>query len=222
MSFKMITFLAFSIIITGVFITLGTWQLRRLEWKTTLLARIEARVSAPPVALPAVPDPGADKYLRVMVTGAINAHELHVLTSTSGTPGFKIIAAMDLTDGRRILVDRGFVPEVDKDTQRSGGTTTATGSLLWPLETDKYTPEADPAENIWFARDVDRMSAALNTAPFLLAITDSDNNEQITPQPVQINIHNRHLEYVLTWYGFAIIWVGMTGLLIWRNKRPTQ
>ena len=222
MSFKMITFLIFSIIVTCVFIALGTWQLQRLEWKTNLLAKIEARVSATPIALPSTPDPIADKYLRVTVTGDISTQELHVLTSTNGTPGFKIIAVMDLPDGRRILVDRGFVAGANKNASRNGGITNATGALLWPIETDKYTPAPDREDNLWFARDVELMSAELNTAPILLSITASDNNENVTPQPVQINIHNRHLEYVLTWYGFAIIWVGMTGLLIWRNTRQPQ
>lgn len=222
MNVRIISLIVFSAIVTGVFVALGTWQLQRMEWKTELLAAIDERMLAAPVSLPVALDPVTDKYLRVTVTGEIGTDELHVLTSITGTPGFKIITTMDLPDGRRILIDRGFVPEIAKTEPRFGGPTTAIGSLLWPLETDKYTPAADRSTNIWFARDVELMSAELGTLAILVAITESDNNENITPQPIEINIHNRHLEYVLTWYGFAIIWVGMIGLLIWRNTRRTQ
>ena len=36
----------------GVLVTLGIWQLHRLAWKESLIARIEARVHAPPVPVP--------------------------------------------------------------------------------------------------------------------------------------------------------------------------
>ncbi len=53
----------------AVLIALGTWQLRRLEWKEAILAEIDARIVAAPVELPETVDPEADRYLPVTVTG---------------------------------------------------------------------------------------------------------------------------------------------------------
>ena len=35
------------------FIALGTWQLQRLHWKNTLVAQVDQRVHAAPIAAPA-------------------------------------------------------------------------------------------------------------------------------------------------------------------------
>ncbi|MEE9453730.1 MAG: SURF1 family protein [Paracoccaceae bacterium] len=206
---------------TAILLSLGTWQLQRMSWKQGVLAAIDARLSMPAIAVPADPDPVADKYLQVNVSGTLEPVELHVLGFGNGGPGFRVIAAMVLKDGRRILVDRGFIPETAKNTVRNGGAVIATGSMIWPQETDKYIAAPDRAKNIWFARNVPLMAETLGTLPLMVALHQSNNNQGITPQIPSINISNRHLEYVLTWYGLAIIWFGMTGYLLWRIKRKT-
>ncbi len=221
MTRRMIFPLVLGIVGTAILLSLGTWQLMRLQWKTQILNGIESRLEAEPVALPDNPDPVADKYLLVKVTGDIGGQELHVLTFADTGPGFKVIVPMTLPDGRRILLDRGFIPETAKQTPRKGGRTTVIGALVWPQETDKYVPEPNLDKNIWFARDVDLMAKTLGTERVMLSVLKSSNLSGVTPLPVNVNIPNRHLEYVLTWYSLAIIWIGMTGYLIWRIKRKT-
>ncbi len=215
---RRIPLLIFGLVGTSILMSLGLWQLQRMNWKAGILAEIDARLAEPPVALPIASDPVADKYLQVEVTGVIVENELHVLTFGDGGPGFRVIAPMVLQDGRRILVDRGFLPETEKDVLRKGGAVTAVGSLVWPQETDKYVPDPNLEKNIWFARDVNLMAETLETEHVMLAISRSTNNDGITPQRVSINISNRHLEYVMTWFSLAAIWVGMTGYALWRIK----
>lgn len=219
MNRRMIAPLIFGLVGTAILMSLGFWQLQRLNWKTGILTEIGARLAQPPVGLPATLDKFADKYLQVEVSGQIETGELHVLTFGQGTPGFRVISTMVLDDGRRILVDRGFLPETQKDAVRYGGDVTAVGSLVWPQETDKYVPAPNYDKNIWFARDVPLMATALKTDQVMLAISRSTNNEGITPQQVAVNISNRHLEYVMTWFSLAVIWIGMTGYALWRIKR---
>ena len=215
---RRIPLLIFGLVGTAILMSLGFWQLQRMTWKAGILAEIDARLAEPPAALPIAPDPVADKYLQVEVTGKIAESELHVLTFGDGGPGFRVIAPMVLDDGRRILVDRGFLPETQKDVMRAGGDVTAIGSLVWPQETDKYVPDPNLEKNIWFARDVNLMAEALETDQVMLAISRSTNNDGITPQRVSVNISNRHLEYVMTWFSLAAIWIGMTGYALWRIK----
>lgn len=221
MNRRMVGAAIFGIVGTAIFLALGTWQLQRLEWKAEILAEIDTRLDMAPVAVPANPDPVGDKYLQVEITGTIAGEELHVLIFGESGPGFRVITAMTLTDGRRILVDRGYIPEAAKNDPRHGGEVRATGSLIWPQETDKYIPAPEIATNTWFARDVPLMAKTLNTEQIMVDIRESTLNEGIAPQIVSINIHNRHLEYVLTWYGFAAIWFGMTAYLLWRIKHQT-
>ncbi len=219
---RRIPLLIFGLVGTAILMSLGFWQLQRMTWEAGILTEIDARLAEPPVVLPTSPDPVTDKYLQVEVTGNIGAGELHVLTFGDGGPGFRVIAAMDLEDGRRILVDRGYLPETEKDVTRAAGEVTAVGSLVWPQETDKYVPDPNREKNIWFARDVGLMAEALETDPVMLAISRSTNNDGITPQRVSVNISNRHLEYVMTWFSLAAIWIGMTGYALSRIKRKTS
>ena len=175
------------------------------------------------MAVPDAPDPATDQYLRVLVAGGIEPGELHVYTSAPPRGvGYRVIAPLRLGDGRLILLDRGFVPIADKDEARHLGPIRVQGSLLWPDETDAFTAAPDRAKNIWFARDVERMSAALGTLPVMLVTEASDDAAAPWPQPVTINIPNDHLRYAITWFLLAAAWAGMTVYWLWRIKRRTD
>ncbi len=204
----------------AILIWLGVWQVQRLAWKTDLLAKIEAKLEASPVGVPPRPAPGTDQYLRVRAAGSIEKGELDVYTSApSRGVGYRIIVPLQLQDGRRILLDRGFVPIGEKDDARHLGPITVEGSLVWPQETDRFTSEPDRAKNIWFARDVQMMAAALDTWPVLLVTAASDDPDAPMALPVTINIPNNHLQYAITWFGLALAWAMMTVYQLWRIKR---
>ena len=219
---RLLFLLVFGIVGGGVLVSLGTWQVRRLEWKQGVLAEIEARIAADPVALPAVPDPEADRYLPVRVAGTLGDGELHVLVSTRDLgAGYRIIAPFTTEAGRRILVDRGYIPTEAKNRPRSTGAMEITGNLHWPQEIDSFTPDPEPDKNIWFARDVPTLAAALDTEPVLL-IARSQTDPDVTPLPVTtVGIPNDHLQYAVTWFGLALVWVMMTLYFLWRTRaRP--
>jgi surfeit locus 1 family protein len=202
-----------------VLVGLGTWQVQRLAWKTGVLAQIDARIAEPPIALPAAFQPDRDRYTPVRVDGAFLPGELHVLVSVKQVgPGYRIIAPFQTEDGRRILIDRGFVPSEAKAMPRRTGPAQVTGNLHWPRETDAFTPAADLDGNTWFARDVPAMAAALDTEPVLI-VAASRTDPGVTPLPVDTaGIPNDHLEYAVTWFSLAAIWAGMTGFFLWRTR----
>ncbi len=220
---RMIPALILGILGSAVLVSLGVWQLQRLAWKTEILDRIETRLAAEPVDVPPDPDPARDAYLRVLVAGEIGPGELHVYTSAPGQGvGYRVIAPLRLADGRSILLDRGFVPITAKDAPRHLGPIRVRGSLLWPDETDGFTDAPDLAKNIWFARDVGKMSAALGTAPVMLVTEASDDATAPLALPVTVDIPNDHLQYAITWFGLALAWVGMTVYWLWRIKTRTD
>ncbi|MEM1005765.1 MAG: SURF1 family protein [Pseudomonadota bacterium] len=206
----------------AVLVSLGAWQVQRLAWKEGILADIDARIAADPVQLPASPSESADKYLPVTISGEMQPGEIHVLVSVKQVgAGYRIIQSFG-TDGRTILVDRGFVPVTAKQNDRVQGVMEITGNLHWPDEIDGYTPEPDIDANIWFARDVPSLSVALGTEPVLL-VARSQTDPDITPLPVDTaGIPNDHLQYAGTWFGLALVWAAMTGYFLWRGRAPTK
>lgn len=205
---------------TAVLIVLGTWQLERLWWKEGVIAQIESRLDGDPVAVPSGAHAVEHQYLRVRADGVVLPGELHVYTSVPPYGvGYRVIAPFELADGRRILLDRGFVPIDAKDASRPVGEVSIEGALHWPQESDRFTAKPDRSENIWFARDVPMMAEALGTEPVMLVVARSSLAGGPVPQPVSVNIPNRHLEYVVTWYGLAVVWIGMTIFWLRRNAQ---
>lgn len=210
----------------AILLSLGTWQLRRLAWKEDMLATIEARIDGAPsdLAALAVPDPDADRYRPVRVTGR-TGEDLLVLSGRKGEgAGYEVISALDLPDGRRILLDRGFIPEAARDMPRPPVTLAVTGNLLWPDESDSYTPPPDPAARLWFVRDVDSMARFLGAEPVLVVARVAEGQEpSIRPVPVDTaGVPNDHLNYAITWFSLAAVWAGMTVHLLWRIRQRTH
>jgi surfeit locus 1 family protein len=197
----------------AILISLGVWQVQRLAWKQAIIADINARITATPVALPETVDPLTDAYLPIVADGVIEDGEIHVLVSQKDIgAGYRIIAPFQLQDGRQIMVDRGFVLTTAKDTERAIGQATVIGNLQWPQETDGFTPAPDMKANIWFARDVDAMATQLQTLPILLVARSSSLSEPgVSALPVDTaRIPNDHLQYAITWFSLAAIWLGMS------------
>ncbi|NOD62621.1 MULTISPECIES: SURF1 family protein [unclassified Ruegeria] len=219
---RILFLLIFGLAGLGVLLSLGIWQVQRLSWKQEVLAEIEDRISANPVDLPAQVSEEADKYLPVVVSGEMVPGEIHVLVSVKQVgAGYRIIQSFNTGD-RTILVDRGFVPTTAKDTERLTGPMEIAGNLHWPDEIDSYTPEADIDANIWFARDVQNLAAALGAEPVLL-IARSQTDPNVTPLPVDTaGIPNDHLQYAITWFGLALVWAAMTGYFLWRSRANSE
>ena len=215
--------LIFGLTGTAILLGLGVWQLQRMVWKQAVIAEIDSRISAPPVALPETPDPVRDKYLPVIVRGTILPSELRVLVSVRPIgPGYRLIAPFELENGRRIMIDRGFVPMVDKDKPRIGGPAEIVGNLHWPQEVDMFIPDPDLAANVWFARDVPVMAAALGAEPVLL-IAKTRTDPDVMPLPVNTaRISNNHLQYAATWFSLAVIWIAMSAYMLWRGRAAAQ
>ncbi|MGH1465169.1 MAG: SURF1 family protein [Cognatishimia sp.] len=221
---RLILPLTFGILGTAILLSLGSWQVRRLAEKENLLAQIDQQIAAEPVALPMELDSEADKFLAVTAEGQITEDEIHVLASTRDTGAiYRVIAAFETTEGRRILLDRGWVYPPDKDTKRPAVKTIVQGNLHWPQEVDSYTPENDMKANIWFARDVPTLAKELNTEEVLIVVrSTTEKDTLVTPLPVaSAGIPNDHLQYAVTWYGLAAVWVMMT-LYYLRRMRKQQ
>ena len=217
-------FLIFAVVILTALLALGTWQLQRMGEKAEYLAAIEARIDAPPVALPTTPDPMRDRFLAIETSGRFTGREIHVLVSTRDFgPGFRIIQAFE-TQHHKLLVDRGFIPISRKGAKRTQGDQPVTiiGNLYWPDEIDSYTPQNDLAANIWYARDVPALAAALGTEEaMIIARKTTPDDASVAPLPVDTSsIPNRHLEYVLTWYGLALTWMVMSLYFLRRQRGP--
>jgi surfeit locus 1 family protein len=213
----------------AVLIGLGVWQLNRKAWKEALLGELTQRLAEAPVALPPPAEwpnltAGRDEFLRVTMTAEFqNDQEALVYTGGSslrestGGPGYWVFTPARLAGGRFVMVNRGFVPEGKQNPSvrpegRISGSVGMIGVLRWPEPPGLFTPNGDPARNLWFSRDSAAIAAAkaIDAAPFYVELE--------SPEPpgglphagrLQPNLPNNHFGYALTWLGLATVLVGV-------------
>jgi surfeit locus 1 family protein len=226
-----------------ILIGLGTWQVERKAWKEGLIAALTERLGAAPVALPAAKDwqnldQAGDEYTRVTFSAQFdNAAEALVYGAASAFrpdvtgPGYWVFTPARLADGSTVIVDRGFIPEEKKNpTSRQAGqiagSVTIVGTLRWPDARHWFTPNDDPAHNLWLSRDPQSIAAAkgLGTvAPFFVE-QESPIPPGGLPQPgkLVVALPDNHLQYAITWYGLAAALVAV--FVVWainsRRRKP--
>ncbi|WP_373354229.1 SURF1 family protein [Pseudoroseicyclus sp. CXY001] len=204
--------LIFGIVGCAVLVSLGLWQLRRLEWKEAILAEIEARIAAEPLALEAAL--GAPDYTPVTLTGRIEGDPLRFIYSGSEED---LVVAVQTEEGRRIMVDLGLAP-MGAAAALPEGPLTIAGNLDTPV--GKGTP-APMVQNPWAARSPEGMAEVLGTGPvFVVAREVAPPLTFVAPLPVTTEgIANNHLGYAIQWFGIALVWAGMSVYLIRRTLR---
>lgn len=205
----------------AILLSLGFWQVQRLGWKEGMLDEIEARITATPIPIPDAYRPEM-KYQPVAVAGRTTGEEILVMSGMRDYGGgYQVISAFRTEDGRRILVDRGFITQDERRQPRPPVDLRITGNLHWPEEKNSSTPEPNLDEAIWFAREVPRMAQHLDTEPLLVIAAQVQGDAQgVLPVPISIQgIPNNHLQYAATWFMIAAVWAGMTVALIWRIRQ---
>jgi surfeit locus 1 family protein len=213
-----------------VFVGLGTWQLKRRVWKLDLIARVEQRVHAPPVAPPGPAQwpqvtAAEDEYLHVRLVGTfVDQSQTLVQAVTELGAGYWVVTPLRTADGSLVLINRGFVPLDARDRVQAGGAASITGLLRMTEPGGAFLRHNAPAEGRWYSRDVQAIARArglTDVAPYFVDADAGSNGRSDTGARVApvggltvIHFHNSHLVYAITWYTLALmvagaVWVGV-------------
>jgi surfeit locus 1 family protein len=209
------------------FIALGTWQVKRLIWKTDLIARVNSRVNAPATTPPPRDlwnnvNAVSDEYRHVQVSGVLLPQfTVRVSASTVYGRGFWVMMPLQMNDGNIIWINRGFIAFGAKPGPDSALTSINFSGLMRMNEPGGALLRPNhPERQEWNSRDVLAMSAQAqlkNAAPFFIdaeAAPEPAGCEagQCSNHPVGgltvIAFNNNHLVYLLTWYGLALMVAG--------------
>jgi surfeit locus 1 family protein len=215
------TFFALPALLT--LLGLGTWQMQRLEWKNDLIASFEARSSQAPVELPlaAAVTPEME-FRRLRLVGQFDHDKEVFMTGRTyeGNAGFHIVTPMTLTDGRVVLVNRGWVSESYSDPSKRAfslvdGEVSVDAILRFPGQKGYFVPENEPARGFWFTLVPQQIADHLEiaeprvTAVYAAAIRTSDVITLPIAARTSLNLRNSHLSYAMTWYGIALSLLGV-------------
>ena len=197
-------FSVFVIFFILVFISLGSWQIIRLNWKNNLILEIETSLKNPPVELSEL---NLSNYLKIKTSGSIDFEKQIYLynLNESGTPGFEVINPL-IIDSKNYLINRGWIPFEKKDSEEiyEFDEGNIVGTLKSQGRKNIFKPDNDIEENYWFSLDRDDI-LEFTGKKFSNYIIYLDGNYQ-SPKPKKItaNISNNHKKYAITWFSLAI------------------
>src|SRR3954471_23658388 len=155
-------------ILFAILCGLGTWQLERLQWKLALIETVNGHMAAAPVPLGQIGamKPDDAQYRRVTLRGQFDhSKEAYVFTTDAGAAVYHVLTPFKADNGKILMVDRGEVPKetLDPATRAEGnvaGEVAITGVWRAPDAPGPFTPAADIAHRIWYARDLSAIATA--------------------------------------------------------------
>ena len=222
-----------------LFVTLGSWQLRRLDQRQTYNALLEARLGAAPQPFDrlkneydlAAPEEAEDAaaYRRAEVTGRFDAENEVLLRSRAldGQPGYHVLTPLVLDDDRALLVDRGWVPfDLDEPPIAQAapppGEVSVSGVLFPVQEQPTGFGPKDPTEgelDAVFFVNTERIEQQLpyGLEPIYLELNQQTPQQSsqlpVPPTPPQLT-EGSHFGYALQWFSFAAIGIIGYGFLM--------
>jgi surfeit locus 1 family protein len=202
-----------TIVMLCLLLGLGVWQLQRRAWKGDLLARIDAAEQLPAVPMPSHPDP----FAKVRLEGILRP-DLSVLYGAevrSDTLGAHLVMPLEREGAATVLVDLGWVPS-QRDYRQTLPVGAVEGFIRPGEQAGRFSAKDDSAKRLFYTLDPVAIGAALgvaDVAPFVL-VAVGPSRPGVLPDPVQAlpRPPDNHLQYALTWFGFAATLLIIFGL----------
>ena len=212
---------AVTLLILPLLVGLGVWQYQRWQWKTGVLAEIDAAVSAPPLqGLDALADAtGPLDFRRIQFDGEATG-DTFLLYRPSGNIAWMPVRVVE-TDRQRALV--GF-PTIQRTEADIEVVPTMDGTRAGYVRRIRDRTGAarlfgvsdNPQANRWYGVNPD--GAWLPGAD--LYIDASLDSRDADALPVRRpDVPNNHVSYMLTWWSFAVIWLIIYAVLHRRAGR---
>ena len=197
-------FSVFVYFIILILLSLGFWQLYRLNWKLDLISEIENSLKNTPIELSK-----ADKknFLRIKTSGKIDFDKQIYLynLNDNGNPGFEVINPI-IVDDKNFLINRGWInfDQKEKSEINLFDETNIIGTLKLQTKANSFKPKNNIDENYWFTLNRDDIFSYTGKrfSKYIIYL----NGEYKVPKPkvITANISNNHKKYAITWFSMAI------------------
>ena len=199
--------LLFSVFVYFIILTLlslGFWQIYRLNWKLELIEQIENSLKNDPVELSNIEK---KNYLRIKTSGEIDFdNQIYLYNlNDAGKPGFEVINPIKIGD-ENFLVNRGWIPFEKKDLPEINlvDQNQIVGTLMLQTKPSTFKPENDIEKNYWFTLNREDISkfTGRNFSEYVIYL--NGNYKIPKPRVITAKISNNHKKYAITWFSMAI------------------
>ena len=186
-----------------LFLSLGSWQILRLNWKLELISQIEKSINSEPILFNGT---NAHNFKKILFDPNLSNSKVIYLYSLNedGEPGFDIINTISINN-ENFLLNRGWIPNKLKNKNFEIKEKDFIGILKKKSNKNYFKPENNISNNYWFTlNDEDLFNfTGLRFSPFIIYEIDGRLQFPKTKK-IDANISNNHLKYSLTWFSLAI------------------
>jgi cytochrome oxidase assembly protein ShyY1 len=212
------------LILAGVCVQLGRWQLHRLDERKARNDVTRSNLAAQPAPIDQIVGPQAvvgdqHAWRTTVVTGRYDAAKQVVLKyrTVEDKPGFEIVTPLVLADGKAVLVDRGFLARQSSELMPlhvpavPAGEVTVTGRLQRSERgghTNGGTPDDGTARLINGPDFAKVLGLNLYDGYIALTTQDPPNDPSFSGFPGPEIDDGPHFFYALQWFFFALLAVG--------------
>lgn len=209
------------LICLGILLTLGTWQYRRLQWKTALLEQIDQAAHGAPFRslsdinarlAQGVPVDFRRVSLRVnFISPPVNdGTPFHLNRSNGKSFSWRLYQPVMDGDILAYVATREFTDtQKENPPARIDGQKDIIGYVRLVQVPNWTLPQSNPETNRWFAFDAapELLDWSYNkTIETAYYIDHVEHVGEVENLPVLMpEIANNHLDYMLTWYSFVFI-----------------
>lgn len=216
------------IFIFGVFcvlLSLGFWQLDRLEWKTAIINDIKAQESVDPMTLQL--DLSSDKeFQRGYVDGYfLPERPIKLVPRTLNSKvGYHMLAPFKTISGHVILVNYGWVADARAELPLFLEMhNTIAGYIKKPDQKNSFTPKNNPKQNLWYWLDINALEktydVSLMKRVFYIEAPISSEPQTFDGLPKP---RNKHAQYAYFWFGMSGLLLLLSALFYWKNRNNKQ
>ncbi len=167
-------------------VTLGTWQVKRLQWKAALIEKVETNMAMEPIVMigkdewdisvvggkihreieefgTKPPQLSSEfEFRKVKLSGLLlHKQQIELIGKYHGKKvGTHIITPLQLETGQIVLVNRGWLPEDSELKTQSDSEPTMVEGLIMPPHRKpwRFLPQNQPEKNIWLWEDAEQMA----------------------------------------------------------------
>ncbi|MGN7618801.1 MAG: SURF1 family protein [Ehrlichia sp.] len=187
----------------SIMVFLGTWQIFRLKEKNEIIHNMQV-----PATRLLTDSIIKQNYKNVVAEGTFDNN--YRFFFFAGALGYYLLHPFHLSSGKYILVNKGVVSDKNLNIDLFDSAKINVHGILYCDYNKKvrWFVKNDMNANIWFWFDIENMSKQINI-PLESCMIWADRTvafNNVTAN-VPLKIRNDHLEYIVTWYLLALIWL---------------
>jgi surfeit locus 1 family protein len=210
-----------TVLLLALFVSLGRWQWHRGVAKQQVWAEYDRGMTRPPVDAPPRLE-AAPRFAAIRMRGHFDGQHQFLLDNRffKGNAGYEVLTPFVLEDGRRILVNRGWVPflgyrdrlpDIALSPPSRADSLTVTGRLdelpAPGLASGRAPPGADanwPKVTAFPTHEELESALRAKLEPRIVQMAAGPDSFERETSPPGI-APERHFSYAIQWWGFALV-----------------